>query len=158
MLAEATSGEIPRDFRVVAIFVAGVGNAPAGDGITAITVTITADGKTVLKSAGYFGPNHRVATRVQTSHLATARVDEIVAVTQRARFFSLPGYSLDGAEDSLGYVLTITANGRTHRVDVTPPFERIRELRRFRAVWTSVMRAVPSPLGRVASHHLEKYI
>jgi hypothetical protein len=156
-LAEPARAAVPRDFCIVAIFEAG-GGAPAGDGTTAITVTITADGKVVIRSGGYYTHDQRVTARIETLRLSGARLDEIAAAVRQNRFFSLPPTDMGGTEDSLGYVLTITLDGRKHRVDVTPPFEKIPELRRFRAVWATVMQAMPSPLGRVATKHLQKYI
>lgn len=156
-LVESACGAIPADFRVEAIFGAGGGSAPAGDGTSAITVIIMADGRASLKSAGYYTHDLRVSTRIETSRLSPARVEEIVAAMQRTKFLSLPP-DMDGADDSLHYVLIVTAHGRKHRVDVTPPFDKLPELRRFRTVWTSVMQAMPSPLGRVATKHLQKYI
>jgi hypothetical protein len=156
-MADIGSAAIPPDFRVEAIFGAGGGGALATDETTSIVLTITADGKARLKSAGYYRHDQRISTRIETSRLSAGRLDEMVAVTLGNRFFSLPP-DMDGTEDSMHYVLTITANGRKHRVDVTPPFDKIPELRRFRAVWISVMQAMPSPLGIAATKHLQKYI
>jgi hypothetical protein len=133
---------VPDDFKIVARYAPGFSNWLAWQ------YAITADGK-VVQDIGPGGRGGGERSRKETT-LSKDDVAALYARVKEADFFTLKERYRGSATDQPTLVLEVTANGKTHKVQVYGHrFLREKEEQdagdRFLGVWSTVLLKRPAP-------------
>ena len=133
--AEVDENDIPPDLRIEAQYGAGYSDWKSWK------VTIASDGK-ALQEVFSFGNDTK-----RGLSLTKRDLKDLLDKAKEADFFALPERYDHPVTDNPTLILKITANKKTHRVDVYAPRHQKdkKGIKRFMNVWSEVLRKVPSP-------------
>ena len=128
---------IPADFKIVAKYAPGYSDWKRWE------YTITGDGR-VAKEV--FSLKAQEDTK-EESKLSKDDLTALIAKVKEADFFALKKRYDHRVTDNPTLELTVTLDGKTHKVSVYAPslLKDDKEVKRFFKAWSEVLRKVPSP-------------
>jgi hypothetical protein len=132
-IATRANDQTPADFRVT------IHDYPGLSDWKPFETTIMADG-TVLQTV--FDKEH---PREKRFKIAQQKIIVLFDEIRRADFFSLPREYTTEATDCAKFVISVTANGKSHEVTFPTCDRREASAKRFLRIWAAALRAFPSP-------------
>jgi hypothetical protein len=134
LLAAEDDKTVPADFKIVAQYGAGYSDWNSW------RHTITGDGKVVKEVL-------TIKDTKEESKLSDDDLKALIAKVREADFFKLKERYEYEVTDNPTLILTVTLDGRTHKVSVYAPshLKDDKEVKRFFKAWSEVLRKVPSP-------------
>jgi len=134
LLAADDKKDVPADFKIVAQYGAGYSDWESW------RYTISGDGKVAKEVFG-------LKDTKDESRLTKEDLKALIAKVEEVDFFALKESYEYEVTDNPSLILTVTLNGKTHRVSVYAPghLKENKEVKRFLQVWSEVLRTAPSP-------------
>jgi hypothetical protein len=133
---EKDGQSVPNNLKIVAQYGAG------HSAWSSWKYTITGDGKVIEDIIEESGKRHEMNRTISDQN-----VDDLIAKVEEATFEELREFYGFRVTDNPSLSLSITRNGKTHKVRVYAPdyLTEDKQVQRFLRVWDEILRKVPSP-------------